>query len=433
MDNIKGRNMKIKNIQAREILDSRGIPTISTEIELWSGETGIAEVPSGASTGKTEVLEMRDEDGNRHNGKGVLKAVEIINTAIRDLVVDKEFSSQREFDELLIKEDATELKTKLGGNTILSCSMAFARAVSNEFGLNLYEYLGMIYWDKEYNVNNFKMPTPLILVMEGAKHGNWATDIQEYMLTPKMESFGSFSEAFRVTTEVFHNIHDILDTKGYSVGLGLEGAFAPKEIGSNKEAFEIIIEGLKKSGFNPGQDFDIALDLASSEFYDEQKDMYVLKSENKELSKDEWISLQREWYEEFPVSSIEDPLHQDDWNGWSEFTKEFGDKYQIVGDDLLTTNVRRIQKAVEEKAVNSVLIKLNQIGTVSETLDAIRLTVESGMSAVISHRSGETNDDFIADLVVATPANQCKFGGPSRGERLAKYNRLLEIEEILKR
>jgi len=424
--------MKIKNIQAREILDSRGIPTISTEIELWSGETGVAEVPSGASTGKTEVVELRDEDNSRHNGKGVLKAVEIINTTIKDFVVDKEFNSQREFDELLIEEDATELKTKLGGNTILSCSMAFARAVSNEFGLNLYEYLGMIYWEKEYNLSNFKMPTPQILVMEGAKHGNWATDIQEYMIVPNMERFESFNEAFRVCTEVFHNIHDILDAQGYSVGLGLEGAFAPKEIGSNKEAFEIIMEGLKKSGFKPGQDFNIALDVASSEFYDEQKDMYVLKSENKELGKDEWISLQREWYKEYPVSSIEDPLHQDDWNGWSDFTKEFGEKYQIVGDDLLTTNVKRIQRAIEEKTVNSVLIKLNQIGTVSETLDAIRLTVDNGMSAVISHRSGETNDDFIADLVVATPANQCKFGGPSRGERLAKYNRLLEIEENLK-
>lgn len=425
--------MKIKNIQAREILDSRGIPTISTEIELWSGETGVAEVPSGASTGKTEVLELRDDDGSRHNGKGVLKAVDIINTTIKDLVVDKEFSSQREFDELLIKEDATELKTKFGGNTILSCSMAFARAVSNEFGLNLYEYLGMIYWDKEYAISNFIMPTPQILMMEGAKHGNWSTDIQEYMIVPNMERFESFNEAFRVSTEVFHNIHDILDAQGYSVGLGLEGAFAPKEIGSNKEAFEIIMEGLKKSGFKPGQDFNIALDVASSEFFDEQKDMYVLKSEQKELGKDEWISLQREWYEEYPVSSIEDPLNQDDWSGWSDFTKEFGEKYQIVGDDLLTTNVKRIQKAIEEKAVNSVLIKLNQIGTVSETLDAIRLTVNNDMSAVISHRSGETNDDFIADLVVATPAEYCKFGGPSRGERLAKYNRLLEIEENLKR
>lgn len=424
--------MKIKNIQAREILDSRGVPTISTEIELWSGETGVAEIPSGASTGKTEVLELRDGDNERHDGKGVLKAVGIINTTIKKLVVDKEFSSQKDFDKLLTDEDSTELKTKFGGNTILSCSMAFTRAVCNEFGLNLYEYLGMIYWDKEYSEKNFKMPTPLILMMEGAKHGSWATDIQEYMIAPNMDRFESFSEAFRASTEIFHNIHEILDNKNYSVGLGLEGGFAPKEIRSNQEAFEIITEGIKKSGFNPRQDFNIALDIASSEFYDEQKDMYILKSEKKELSKEEWISLQSKWYEEYSVSSIEDPLNQDDWSGWSGFTKRFGEKYQIVGDDLLTTNVMRIQKGIEEKAMNSVLIKLNQIGTVSETLDAIRLTVNNNMSAVISHRSGETNDDFIADLVVATPANQCKFGGPSRGERLAKYNRLLKIEQNLK-
>jgi enolase len=425
--------MKIKNIQAREILDSRGIPTISTEIEMLSGEKGVSEVPSGASTGKTEVVEIRDGDKDRYRGKGVQKAVEVVNTRIRELVLEKEFTSQREFDQLLIEEDGTELKEKLGGNSILSCSMAFARAVSNTFGLDLYQYLAMTYWEKEYEEKNFKSPTPQILMMEGAKHGNWATDIQEYMIVPNMDKFKTFSEALRVSTEVFHTIHDILDEEGYSVGLGLEGAYAPKELKSNEEAFEIIVQGIEKSGFKLGEDFKFALDLAASEFYNEKTSKYELKSENRELSKDEWIDLQRDWYSKYPIASIEDPLHEDDWDGWVEFTKEFGEEFMVVGDDLLTTNTKRIQKGINERAMNSVLIKLNQIGTVSETLDAIRMSVDNNLKAVISHRSGETNDDFIGDLVIATPAQFCKFGAPSRGERIAKYNRLLKIEEDLKR
>ena len=422
--------MKIKNIKAREILDSRGIPTISTEIEIWSGEKGISEVPSGTSTGKTEVVEIRDGDKQRYDGKGVLKAVDIVNTKIRDLVIDKEFTSQKEFDELLIKEDGTELKEKLGGNSILSCSMAFARAVSNAFGLELYQYLAMTYWDKEYSDGNFKIPTPQILIMEGAKHGNWATDIQEYMIVPNMNKFNTFSEALRISTKVFHTTHDILDEKGYSVGLGLECAYAPKELTSNEEPFEIIMEAIQKSGFGE-DDFKLAVEIAASEFFDDNSQKYILKSEKKELSKEEWINLQRDWYSKYPIMSIEDPLHEDDWDGWVEFTKEFGDRYMIVGDDLLTTNTKRIERGIKEKAVNTVLIKLNQIGTVTETLDAIRTTIDNGLDAIVSHRSGETNDDFIADLVIATPAQYCKFGAPSRGERIGKYNRLLDIEQIL--
>jgi enolase len=421
--------MKITDIHAREILDSRGIPTISTEIELLSGVKGVAEVPSGASTGKTEVLELRDKDMGRYHGKGVLNAVNLINTKIKELVVDKEFSSQKEFDDFLIKEDGTENKSNFGGNTILSCSMAFARAVSNEFGLNLYEYLGMIYWDKEYNVSKFVLPTPQILVMEGGKHGNWATDIQEYMIVPNVKKFGSFSESLRKCTEVFHTLHDVLDDRGFSVGLGYEGAYAPKELESNQDAFDMIIESIEKSGMKVGEDFSFALDLAASEFYKDGK--YTLQSENKELDREEWIAMQREWYGKYPIYSIEDPLDEEDWEGWSLVTKEFGEKFQVVGDDLLTTNTKLIQKGIDFKSMNSVLIKLNQIGTVTETLDAIRITVDNGMKAVVSHRSGETNDDFIADLVIATPADQSKFGGVSRGERLAKYNRLLKIEEIL--
>jgi enolase len=423
--------MKIKNIHAREILDSNGYPTISTEIEVWSGEIGKAEVPSGTSTGKTEVVEMRDQNPDRYNGKGVLNAVETINTKLKDILVDKEFTSQKEFDQMLIEADGTEFKEKLGGNTILSCSMAFARAVTNAFGLELYEYLAMTYWDKQYDNKNFKLPTPQILVMEGAKHGNWATDIQEYMLVPNMENFESFSEALRASTEVFHAIHEILDSKQYSVGLGLEGGYAPKELKSNEEAFEIILEAIKKAGFEINTHFTLALDLASSEFFNEDKNVYHLKREDEILSRDELIALQEDWVNKYPIKSIEDPLYEDDWDGWSLYTQKLGEKIMVVGDDLITTNTKRIKKALENKSITSVLVKLNQIGTVSETLDAIRTTVENDLNAIVSHRSGETNDDFIADLVIATPAQLCKFGAPSRGERIVKYNRLLDIEQRL--
>jgi enolase len=419
--------MKIQNIHAREILDSRGIPTISTEIELWSGDKGKGEVPSGASTGTTEVLELRDEDG------GVSQAVSNVNTIIAEALKEKDFTSQKEFDDFLIDLDGTTQKSKLGGNTILSCSMAFCRATANSLGLQLYEYFGMIYSDKDYNPEALRLPRPLILVLEGGKHGDWSTDIQEYMVAPKMDKFTSFNEAFKAGTKIFHTIHDILHEKGYSTGVGFEGAYAPKEMQSNKEAFDIIVEGIEKAGYMPGDDFEIAIDAAASEFYDKEKGMYTLHRENKDLTSEQWMTLQEEWYSQYPIFSLEDIFDQEDWNTWTAFTQKYGDKYQIIGDDLLTTNVLRIQRGIDEKAMNAVLIKLNQIGTVSETLDAIRLTIDNGMKAVISHRGGETNDDMIADLVVGTPAQQSKFGGPDRGERLAKYNRLLEIEEILKR
>ncbi len=417
--------MKIQNIHAREILDSRGIPTISTEIELWSGDKGKGEVPSGASTGTNEVLELRDEDGH------VSKAVENVNTVIAEALKEKDFTSQKEFDDFLIDLDGTTQKSKLGGNTILSCSMAFCRATANSLGLQLYEYFGMIYSDKAYNPISLRLPRPLILVLEGGKHGDWSTDIQEYMVAPKSERFENFSEEFKAGTKIFHAIHDVLEAKGYSTGVGFEGAYAPKEIQSNKEAFDIIMEGITKAGFKPNEDFEIAIDAAASEFYKDGK--YMLHRENKVLTSEEWMALQEEWYSQYPIFSVEDIFDQEDWNAWATFTQKNGSKYQVVGDDLLTTNVLRIQKAIDEKACNAVLIKLNQIGTVTETLDAIRLTIDNGMKAIISHRGGETNDDMIADLVVGTPAQECKFGGPDRGERLAKYNRLLEIEEILKR
>ena len=421
--------MKIKNIHAIEILDSRGVPTVSTEIELLSGDKAKGEVPSGASTGDLEVLELRDGDQNRYHGKGVLKAVENINTLIKENILDKEFESQRDFDNFLKQLDGTENKSKLGGNTILSCSMAFCRAVSQRVGLELYEYIGMIYWDKEYTENKFKLPRPQILLLEGGKHGNWSTDIQEYMAIPKEGAFPNFKETLRAGSEIFHTIHDILNSKGYSVGVGYEGAFAPKEIKSNKEALDILVEGINNSGY--GGKFEIALDVASSEFFNKQTKMYELKRENKTVDTNEWFNIQKEWYSQYPMFSIEDPMDQGSWEDWSYFTQQLGSKYQIVGDDLLVTNTKLIQKGIDSKAVNAVLIKLNQIGTVSETLDAIRMTTQNGMQAIISHRSGETNDSFIADLVVGTPAQQSKFGGPDRGERVAKYNRLLEIENML--
>ena len=423
--------MKIKNIHAIEILDSRGVPTISTEIELWSGDVAKGEVPSGASTGETEVVELRDGDKDRYFGKGVLTAVNNVNTIIADAVIDKDFGSQREFDDLLIQLDGTENKGKLGGNAILSASMAFCRATSQALGLDLYKYFAMVYYDEEYSEDKFILPTPQILIIEGGKHGNWCTDIQEFMIVPQMDKFENFTEAFRAAAEIFHAVHDILNEMGYSIGVGYEGAYAPQELKGNQEAFEIIIKGIEKAGYKPGEDFKLALDVASSEFYNKETKKYVLKSESKELTADEWMELQAQWYEEYPMFSIEDPIDQRDWDMWSTFVEKYGDKYQVVGDDLLTTNPERIQMGIDKKAMNSVLIKLNQIGTVSETLDAIRMTVDNNMTAVISHRGGETNDNMIADLVVGTPANQSKFGGPDRGERLAKYNRLLEIESKL--
>jgi enolase len=267
--------------------------------------------------------------------------------------------------------------------------------------------------------------------MEGAKHGNWATDIQEYMLVPNMETFENFAEALRASTEVFHSIHEILDSKQYSVGLGLEGGYAPKELKSNEEAFEIILDAIKKAGFEINTHFTLALDLASSEFFNEDKNVYHLKREDEILSRDELIALQENWVNKYPIKSIEDPIYEDDWEGWSLYTQKLGEKIMVVGDDLITTNTKRIKKALENKSINSVLVKLNQIGTVSETLDAIRTTVENNLNAIVSHRSGETNDDFIADLVIATPAQLCKFGAPSRGERIVKYNRLSDIEQRL--
>jgi enolase len=423
--------MRIRRIQAREILDSRGIPTISTFIELDNGTSAKGEVPSGASTGTNEVLELRDGDKKRYMGKGVLKAVDIINSEISQAVKNRDFRTQKELDEFLITLDGTEQKNRLGGNTILSVSMAFCKATARSLGVPLYEYFAKIYWEDKFTLDTLQLPTPLILVMEGGVHGGWATDIQEFMIVPDKKRFSRFAERLRAGAEVFHSIHDILGDKKYDRTVGFEGAFAPSELRSNTEAFEIILKGIEKAGYKLGEDFTLAIDVASSEFFNKKTKKYQLVSEKKSFAREKWLEKQKGWYEKYPMFSIEDPFDQEDWDGWQIFMKELGDKYQVVGDDLLTTNINRIQKAIDLKAVNSVLIKLNQIGTVTETLDAIKSATNAGYSTIISHRAGETNDDMIADLVVGTPATQSKFGAPDRGERLAKYNRLLEIEASL--
>ncbi len=417
--------MKIKDITAREILDSKGHPTVEAEVTLENGIKALGQVPSGASTGTTEAVELRDQDNSRYQGKGVLKAVANIKGLIKELLVGKDAYDQRGIDNLMIEADGTENKGKLGGNAIVGVSMAVCRAASRSQKVPLYKYFGQLSGN-----NNFVLPQPWILLLEGGKHGGWATDIQEYFVIPKKEKFETFSERLRVGAEIFHRLEKILEGKGYAIGVGFEGAFCPKQIQSNKQAFELMIEATEKAGFKLPEEVVLGLDAAASEFYKNGK--YVLKSEGgKELTSREWSQGVIEWTKKYPIWLIEDAHAEDNWEEWFWFNSQVGDRLQIVGDDLLTTNIKRIQKAIDKKAVNSVLIKVNQIGTITETLEAIKLSDSAGFTTVISHRGGETNDDLIADLVVGTTSWQCKFGGPDRGERLAKYNRLLRIEEEL--
>jgi enolase len=417
--------MQILSIKAREILDSRGVPTIETQIILNDGSIGVGAVPSGASTGTSEAHELRDGDPERYFGKGVLKAVENVNNKIAEALQDHDFENQEEFDRFLIELDGTENKSKLGGNAILSCSMAFSRAAAFSQDIPLYTYFQQISGYKEFEIPQINM-----LIMEGGKHGNWATDFQEYMVVLKREKFPTISESIGAGAEIFKATHDVLHEKGYGTAVGFEGAFAPMEIKSNTEAFEIMLAGIEKAGYKPEEEVTLAIDAAASEFYEDGK--YNLKREGKTLTSKEWIDMQIDWFAKYPMFSLEDTLHEEDWEGWSELVERVGDKYQIVGDDLLTTNTERIQKAIDEKAANAVLIKINQIGTIAETLEAIKLSDSADFNTMISHRGGETNDDLIADLVMGTSSWQTKFGGPDRGERVAKYNRLLQIEQELK-
>lgn len=409
---------KIKKIEAREILDSKGTPTIEAKVELDNGIKAKAAVPSGTSTGSAEAVELRDGDKSRYLGKGVLMAVRNINTAINDLLVGQEITEQKKIDEMMIKADGTENKSRLGGNAIVGVSMAVCRAASVSLKTPLYQYFGQLFGNKK-----FELPQPQILVLEGGKHGNWSTDCQEFMVLPKKEKFANFSEMLRVGVEIFSALGKILDEKGYSVGVGFEGAYMPKEIKGNNEALELIVQAIIAAGFQPGEEVEIGIDGAASEWLKDGK--------YRELTPPEWIGKIITWTKKYPVWSLEDMLEEEAWQDWTDLTAKVGGRLQVIGDDLLTTNVKRIRKAIKLKACNSVLIKLNQIGTVTETLAAIKLAKENKMATIVSHRGGETNDDMIADLVVGAGCEQSKFGAPCRGERVAKYNRLLEIEKEL--
>ncbi len=424
--------MKIEKVYSREILDSRGIPTISSTIILENGSKGTADVPSGASTGKTEVLELRDDDLKRYRGRGVLSAINNINNLIAPQIIQKDFLSQESFDQFLIDLDGTELKTNFGGNTILSLSMAFAKATAVSKKLPLFEYFGKLYWREGFKKEYLKLPEPMILIMEGGSHANWVTEIQEFMIIPKREKFPEFSEALRAGAEIYHTMHDVLQERGYTANAGFEGAFAPRELKSNEDALEIILESIEKAGYKIEEEITLALDVAAAEFYNSSEKRYHLKTRDESFNTKEWLEVLSDLVTKFPITLVEDPMDQEDWEGWQMFVNKFGEEKEIVGDDLLTTNVSRIEKARKMNAVNSVLIKPNQIGTITETMRAMRISEEMEYPCIVSHRSGETNDSLIADLVVGSHANKCKFGAPNRGERIVKYNRLLEIENILK-
>lgn len=417
--------MKIKELHAREILDSNGSPTVEVEVTLENGIKALGGAPSGASKGKTEAREIRDEDKTRYFGKGVLKAIENIKGPLRKALLGQNAYDQKLIDQIMIDLEGTEDKSRLGGNAIVAVSMAVCRAAARSQKIPLYEYFGELSGNTK-----FMLPQPLVLVLEGGKHGNWSTDIQEYFIIPKKEKFADFRERLRVGAEIFQAMGKILYSRGYSVGVGYEGAYMPKEISSNEEALQLIVEATKEAGYQLPEEIILGIDAAASEFW--ENGQYVLKSEgDKRLSAQEWMEKLIGWTKKYPIWLLEDIFAEEDWESWVNFTKNFADRLQIVGDDLLTTNIKRIQKAIDLQAVNGVLIKLNQRGTVSETLKAIKLTKSADFETIISHRGGETNDDMIADLCVGSGSLQCKFGGPDRGERVAKYNRLLRIEEKL--
>ena len=411
----------IEAVDAREVLDSRGNPTIEVEVTLFDGSWGRAIVPSGASTGVHEALELRDGDVKRYRGKGVHLAVENVNTHIAELLLGWDGTQQRDIDLSMIELDGTENKSRLGANAILGVSLALAKAASASLGLPLYRYIG--------GVHAHVLPVPMLNILNGGAHTGWqSTDAQEFMIMPL--GAPTFSEALRWGVEVYHALRSVLKTKGYTTLVGDEGGFAPT-LSANQEAVEIILEAISLAGYKPGAEISIALDPAASEFYDDKKKLYKLRREGKELTSEEMVDFWVDWVEQFPIVSIEDGLAQDDWSGWKALTEKIGEKIQIVGDDLLVTNPKRVQKGIDEKACNALLVKLNQIGTLTETIEAVELCKNAGWRAVTSHRSGETEDTTIADLAVALNMGQIKTGAPARSDRVAKYNQLLRIEESL--
>ena len=408
----------IAKIIAREVLDSRGNPTIEAEIVTESGAVGSAMVPSGASTGIREALELKDGDKNRYLGRGVLKAVENIETKISSVVVGMDVTDQSGVDQAMIDLDGTPNKASLGANAILAVSMATAHAAANEKGIPLYEYLG--------GDGPFIMPVPMMNIINGGAHADNSVDIQEFMILPVGAS--SIREAVRYGTEIFHALKSVLSAKGLSTTVGDEGGFAPN-LSSNEEAIEVILEAIDKAGFKAGEDILLGLDVASSEFYENGK--YNLESENKILSAEEFIDFLLPWFDKYPLITMEDGMAEEDWDGWRLLTDKLGKNIQLVGDDLFVTNTEILKEGIDKNIGNSILIKVNQIGTLTETIAAINMAKEAGYTAVVSHRSGETEDTTIADLAVATSAGQIKTGSLSRSDRVAKYNRLMKIEDQL--
>jgi len=408
-------------LNALQVLDSRGNPTVEVEVILGDGSWGRAIVPSGASTGVHEALELRDGDKTRFGGKGVTKAVENVNTVIAEALIGADASEQKAIDTLMLELDGTPNKSKLGANAILGTSLAVAKAAANAIGLPLYRYLGGVY--------AHVLPVPMMNILNGGAHTSWqTTDAQEFMVMPL--GAPSFSEGLRWGAEIYHTLKSVLKEKGYATLVGDEGGYAPA-LKTNAEAVETILKAAEKAGYKPGEDVAIALDPAASEFYDEKEKVYNLRTEGRKLSSEEMVAFWVDWVNKYPIVSIEDGLAQDDWEGWKMFTEQVGDRVQIVGDDLLVTNPKRVARAIEEKACNSLLVKVNQIGSLTETMEAVTMCQTHGWTAVTSHRSGETEDATIADLAVAMNTGQIKTGAPARSDRVAKYNQLLRIEAEL--
>ena len=417
--------LAIEEIKALEVLDSRGNPTVQVEVITEEGTNGVAMVPSGASTGSFEAVELRDGDKSRYLGKGVLKAVENVNKIIAKELEGMNVFEQAEIDKKLIEIDGTENKGKLGANATLGVSLAVAKAAANSLGMSLYKYIG--------GVNAKTLPVPMMNILNGGKHADNTVNIQEFMIMPVGAK--SFSECLRMSAEIYHTLKKVLKAKGLATGVGDEGGFAPN-LSSDEEALKLIVEAISEAGYKPGEDVVLALDVASTEMYDEAKKIgkegcyYFWKTEELK-TEDEMIEYLADLANKYPIISIEDGLAEEDWEGWRKLTEKLGNKLKLVGDDLFVTNIKRLQKGLDNKIANSILIKLNQIGTLTETLDAIELAKKNGYTAVVSHRSGETEDTTLADVAVATNAGQIKTGAPCRTDRVAKYNRLLNIEAEL--
>ena len=412
-------NTRIEHVQGRQVFDSRGNPTVEADVRLADGSTGRAAVPSGASTGEHEALELRD-GGDTYMGKGVLQAVANINGELSQALAGKDAADQRSIDDTMLELDGTDGKKRLGANAILGVSMAAARAAAASRGLPLYVHLG--------SESSSRLPCPMMNIINGGEHADNNVDVQEFMVLPS--GAASFTEAMRMGSEIYHHLKTVLSADGLSTAVGDEGGFAPN-LGSNEDAVKIILQAVEAAGYKAGEDVQISLDVAASEFFNKETGEYELTGEGRKLDADQMIEFYTNLVDNYPIFSIEDPLDENDWEGWQKMTAALGERVSLVGDDLFVTNIKRLQRGIEEKSANAILIKLNQIGSVSETLDAIELARENGFKNLISHRSGETEDSFIADLAVATEAGLIKTGAPCRSDRVAKYNQLLRIEEKL--